>query len=554
MGGITLRKKRPIKQTRHDESVTVSEASEVGQYDGDLNAALDYLERSIASVSDDYVARRIRVGHYPAACVFLAGICDDTVIARTLREIHSNNFDEVPSEELCSYLAERVLSASQIEFSSSMAQLKTDIVSGQILLILHDVVPALIVRARKVEHRALQAPLVESTVRGAQIGFVEDVSTNITVLRAGLNSEALSVKFAQVGTVSRKEVAVIYLNGTASEQVVTTVMGRLQSLAIDAVVQGADVEQQIVDKCWVPVPLTRATQRVDNTIKELVKGKVAVMVDGDPMVLLLPATIQDFFQIEEDYGRSTVVALFVRLIRVVACVVALYLPSLYIAFVDFNPELLPKVLGTQIAQSREHVPFPAIMEVLMMQTVVEILREATLRLPKQMGQTIGIVGGLVVGEATVQAGLVSNILIVVIALTAISVFVCPSYEFGVALRLGSFVMFTASAVMGLYAIVIASIVILYELSAVKSFGVSYLEPFAGRHWRDALLDGILRLPMTLIRQFPAKHNQPEMAMQSSQQDRGPRWIPNGNTPGVIPDGRHKAGQTRSSRHRGKPTS
>ncbi len=277
---------------------------------------------------------------------------------------------------------------------------------------------------------------------------------------------------------------------------------RLEAIHTDIISGSAAVEQRIVDHPWSLFSLVRMTSRVDGTSMELNQGKVAIVVDGDPTVLLAPATFQDFFQTVEDYMHTWWEATFMRVLRVIAFILAVWLPALYIAFVDYSPDLLPKTMALQIAQSRQGVPFPAVMEVIIMQIVVEILREATLRMPRQMGQAISIVGGLVVGEATVQAGIVSNVLLIVVALSAVSVFVTPSYEFTVMSRLGGWVMIIAATLLGFYGVVLATIWTLFEICNLSSFGIPYVDPLGGDHVKDFFLDGLVRLPITVLDRRP----------------------------------------------------
>lgn len=493
-----------IKKTRYSRVNSCN-----AKYTGKLDQALGYFLATVGT-SDDYVVRTVLVAGRDGACLFLKTLCDPEAVQSALREIHCHDFAQLKEQKvLAKYLVDRVLSGAETTFSTNLFDMKEAIVAGDLVIIVDGVSPAVIIRAKHVEHRALDEPKFETSVRGSQIGFVENITTNISILRDGFMTETLVVKKLHVGSRNRKEVAVVYLHDVANPNLVRTVVDRIKTIEIDTVSQGTDIELRIIGHKWTMFPLTRAVQRVDSTVKEISQGKVVVIVDGDPTVLIVPVTIQDFFQTEEDYSRSSFEATFIRWIRIVAFIFALYLPALYISFVDYNPELLPKVLGLQIAKSREGVPFPAIFEVIMMQVVIEILREATLRMPRQLGQTLGIVGGLVVGEATVQAGLVSNVLIIVVSLTAISIFVSPSYEFGMVLRLGNFVMFTSAAICGLYAIVIVSIVILYELSSLESFGVPYLSPFDGRYIRDGIVDGMFRIPLTLLERFRTAHILPQ---------------------------------------------
>ena len=468
-------------------------------YKGKLNQALAYFAHSLG-ISDDYMVRIVTVAGRSAAVLFMQTICDHKAVEETLRELHHHSFPKRAPKNLPQYLIEKVLPGPDAIFMSNLFELKEVITGGDLVLLVDGCSPAVVMGAKYVEHRSPEQPFIESSVRGSQVSFVENIDVNIGLVRSTLNTDTLHVKKFKVGYRSRREVALVYLGDVANPVLIDTVKQRINAIHVDVISQSSAIEQRIIDRPWTPLPLTRLTQRIDSVTREVNQGKAVIIVDGDPTVLVVPASLQDMFQTEEDYSHTWVESLFIRGLRSMAFFFSVYLPALYIAFVDFNPELLPKVLGLQIARSREGVPFPAVMEVLIMQTVVEILREATLRMPKQMGQTIGIVGGLVVGEASVQAGLVSNILIIVVALGAVSIFVTPSYEFATVGRLASWAMIVAASVFGLYGVILVSILFLSELSAVKSFGMSYLAPFNGQYFKDMITDGLFRLPVSLMGQ------------------------------------------------------
>lgn len=498
---FSLRHKAPAtpksERNRIHTRPHVPDYSKAPKFDGNLNKALEYFAQTLGT-SDDYMVRIIEVNGRSSAILFFHTISDERIIESALSTIHQHKFPK-RVKKMAQYLVEKVFTGTDAIFMTNLFELREAIASGGFVVLMDGSSPAIVIGAQFVEHRTPQQPTLESSSRGPQVGFVEELDTNVGLLRRTLKTDALQVKKMRIGYRSRTEVAVLYMEDVTNPLAVETVLRRLSEIHVDHVGQSSAIEQRIVDNHWTIFPLTRVTQRVDSTGRVLNQGKIAIIVDGDPTVLLMPSSLIDFFQTEEDYSHTFYEATFTRWLRMIAFVFALYLPALYIAFVDFNPELLPKVLGEQIAESREGVPFPAVVEVCIMQIVIEILREATLRMPKQMGQSISIVGGLVVGEASVQAGLVSNILIIVVALTAISVFVTPSYEFTVVLRLGSWVMIGAATVFGLYGVLLASILMLYHLASLKSFGISYLDPFNGDHIGDLFTDGIFRMPTWLQR-------------------------------------------------------
>lgn len=465
---------------------------------GQLQKTLEYIKQTVGD-SDDFVARTTRVKNYPAALLFYSTITDQKTVEGILSSIQRHSFPRrISQNRIAEYLVERVLPHGNAVFMKNLWEIREALSRGEAILLVDGLMLAIAVGALSVPHREPQPPMSESSTRGPQVGFVENVEINVGLMRRTLASDALTVKQCIVGYRSRTKVCVVYQHDVANPVIVETVVKRIEAVHVDKLTGSATLEQRIIDNHWTLFPLTRSTQRLDNTIKEVGQGKVAIFVDGDPTVFIVPANVIDFFQTMEDDQHSYIDATYTRWLRALSMVMAAYLPALYIAFSDFNPSLLPHLLSLQIARSREGVPFPAMMEVTMMQIVIEIIREAALRMPKAIGQTLGIVGGLVLGEASVQAGLVSNILIVVIALTALSVYVTPSYEFATTLRVLTWGMILASSIFGFYGILLADIALFYHLSSLKSFGASYLDPIGGEHWRDFFLDGIFRAPLGML--------------------------------------------------------
>ncbi|MFD1673393.1 spore germination protein [Alicyclobacillus fodiniaquatilis] len=498
---------RPRLKLRHHRNPSLSTPTKGSvQYRGDVNETVSAVSSHLGE-SDDFVVRSFHVAGRHCAFLFYDSICDRDVVDKSIRSLLHYHYPKRMHMAFESYILDRVLTGVNLNLASDLHEILRPLTNGDLVILIERVSNVIVIPARSVEHRTPEQPTVEVTTRGSQISFVENYQTNVGLIRANLACANLSVKEYKLGERSRRTVAMVYLSDVANPSLVRRLQEKISRVNTDVVVGSATVEQSLSEHPWSPFPMSRVTQRIDAVTREVVQGKVVLIVDGDPCVLLYPVTIQDFFQTSEDYMRSTWEATLIRGLRVIALLLSLYLPAMYVAFVDFNPELLPKVLGMQIAQSREGVPFSAFVEVVLMQIVVEILREATLRMPRQLGQTISIVGGLVVGEATVQAGLVSNILIIVVSLTAISFFVIPSYEFTNLLRIGSWITLLASAVFGFYGVLLVSLWFLYEVVSLRSFGTPYLAPMDGEYIRDLFVDGLIRYPLKLL-QKRAEHNKP----------------------------------------------
>ncbi|MCL6518080.1 spore germination protein [Alicyclobacillus sp.] len=487
------------------------------RHTGKLADGLRHLDARFGDNSD-YKVRRLTVFGRPAACVFVRTVTDPQVVETVLRALLRWSDRRPNRRSAADTLVQHVIPNGDVYTTERFEEMERAVVTGYLAILVDGDPAAVLVQAHYVEHRAPEPPYIESTSRGSQISFVENIDVNVGLIRGYLRTQSLRVQKFRVGVRGNTDVAMIYIHDIANPVIVDTVAKRIQAVQVDAINQSNDLERYIVDNRWTPFPLTNLSQRVDSTVRELNHGKVAILVDGDPSILTVPGTMQDFFQTEEDYAHSFYETTFVRWLRVAAFLLAAYLPALYVSFVDFNPELLPRVLGVQIARSREGVPFPAVIEVILMMIVIEILREATLRMPKQMGQTIAIVGGLVVGEASVQAGLVSNILIIVVALSVLSMFVTPSYEFSLVLRLLSWAMVLAGTALGLYGVTLLTMLLYYHIASLKSFGVSYLAPFGGGHLRDALADGFMRIPVGKRSRRPVYMHTPDPTQAAPYHD------------------------------------
>lgn len=484
---------------------------------GNLRDTLEYL-RETAGESDDYVVRRTVVQARESVIVYYQTIADQQQAESLMLAIQDHDFHRVSLKDLPFYLVRQVIPIGNVIFMDNLWEVREALSRGVLVLLVDGLGVAITMGAMSLPRRAVDAPQLESSTRGPQIGFVEDIDTNIAMIRTTLASDSLTIKEIRVGYRSRTRVAIVYEHDVANPNLVTTAIKRIQAVHVDKLTGSATLEQRIVDNHWTAFPLTRATSRVDNCIKEIGQGKVLILVDGDPTALLIPGTVIDFFQTMEDDQHTWVEATLTRWLRMVAFVLAFYLPALYISCVDFNPELMPQSLAMQIARSREGVPFNAATEVMIMQLVVEIIREAALRMPKVMGQTIGIVGGLVLGQAAVEAGLVSSILIVIIALTAVSVFVLPSYEFAIVLRVLSWTNIIGASLFGFYGVVLVVLLGLFHVGSLKSFGIAYLEPLSGEHFRDLFLDGIFRAPIPILDKRASRYHDQDKTRSADYTD------------------------------------
>jgi spore germination protein len=457
--------------------------------------------RAILGDSNDIVIREFKLGTkgHKAALLFVDGLIDKALVCENIlnavmiqvRQVEADGEEQLSPQELLTLLSERGISMLEIKTSDDFDRIFLAALSGEAILFLDGVAKALVISARGWEYRSIQEPETQTLIRGPRVGFTETLRVNTSLLRRHLRDPNLKLKTIYIGRRSKTEVCIAYIETIANPTIVEEVNKRLATIDVDAIMESGYIEQHIQDDWISPFPQLQSTERPDHVVIALLQGKVAILVDNTPFALLAPVTFNDFFVSPEDYYERWTIGTLVRLIRYLASFMALILPALYIALVSFHPEMIPTKLVLSLAAGREGVPLSAFLEALVMLVSFELLREAGVRLPGPIGQTIGIVGGLIVGQAAVEASIVSPLMIVVIAFTGISSFAIPTYSMAIALRILTLPLMFLSALFGLYGFILGLFLIGGHLSALKSFGVPFLAPFAPLSIKD-LRDTLFR--------------------------------------------------------------
>jgi len=342
---------------------------------------------------------------------------------------------------------------------------------------------------------------MESTVLGPQEGFTEDISVNLSLLRKRIKNVHFRIEQFIIGTETETKINLLYLGHLANESVVIEFRKRIQSIQIDSILDSAYIEEWIQDKTLSPFSTLLNTERPDVLASHLLEGRVGMLVDGTPDALIGPVTFFQFFSAPEDHYQRAGIATLLRCLRVLSFFLAIFVPALYISVLTYHQELLPHSLLINLSAQREGVPFPALMEAVLMMIAFEVLREAGLRMPRIAGQAISIVGALVLGEAAVAAGLVTAAMVIVVAITAISNFVAPSYKFGITQRLLQFTYMALAGFMGLYGVLCGVLFTVVHLASIKSFGVPYLSPVAPTFFTD-WKDLLIRVPRPWMKTYP----------------------------------------------------
>lgn len=466
---------------RRDALFAASEVLERLPISDDLNQN----RRSLSHLFDrasDWVIRGFRTSQGREGFVtYIDGLTDrdrlDLHVVAAVIEADHHDFDG-QTKSLIETVCQRVVHSSQLETAANLRDVVDSILHGDAALFLDGEDRALIVSERAYDKRAVGEPETEAVIRGPREGFIESLRSNTALIRRRVRTPQLKIETMRVGRVTRTDVAICYIRNLAADTVVEEVKRRIQRIDIAGIIDSAMFEELIEDDPYSPFPQVIPTERPDIVAANLLEGRVALVVDGSPFALIVPVTLWSLLQASEDYYERFYIGSFLRLLRYGLSFLALVGPALYVAVTTFHQEMLPTSLLLTVAATREGIPFPSVVEALMMELMFEALREAGVRLPRNVGQAVSIVGALVIGQAAVQAGLVSAPMVIIVAITGIASFSFPRFNLGVSVRLLRFPMVILASSLGLYGIVIGFLIILIHVAGLRSFGIPYTAPVA----------------------------------------------------------------------------
>ncbi|MCX7841475.1 MAG: spore germination protein [Clostridia bacterium] len=344
------------------------------------------------------------------------------------------------------------------------------------------------------EGRAIDEPTTQTVIRGPKDGFTEKMSTNIALVRKRIQNKSLRLYKLTLGKVSKTKAAVMYIDKIAKDEIVSEIIKRISRISTDSILSSANIEELIKDDRYSVFPTIINYEKPDSVAAALLEGRIAVFVDGTPFVIVAPALFFEFIQASEDYYNHYLISSMIRIIRYTSFFLTFLVPAVYIALVTFHQEMIPTVLLINIAAQREGIPFPALVEAFLMEITFEILREAGIRMPRAIGPAISIVGALVLGQAAVEAGIVSAAMVIVVAITAIASFTIPNYSMANAIRISRFALMLLAGSFGFYGVFMGLIVLTLHLCKLKSIGIPYLTPLAPFNKTDNK-DTLLRFPL-----------------------------------------------------------
>ncbi len=423
-------------------------------------------------------------GSNKAAILYFDGLIDRVELEEhLLRPLLHNNYEpgDISADkqnQIVTALIRELLPMGEIKTLDTLEAVCDHITAGDTVLLVDGQKQGIVVGTRSWQSRSIDTPQNESTIWGPKDGFVETLRFNTAQLRRRLKSTDLKMEAMSIGRISKSSVVICYMKDIAPDKLVSEVKSRLEVIDIDAILDTAYLEEYISDEKYSILAQVEYTEKPDRICGHLLEGRIAILVDGSPMAMVVPASFPQFLNAGEDYYQNFIASTLLRLGRLAAFFIALLLPSVYVAVVSYHQEMIPLSLYLTLVAARQGVPFPAAIEALILELAFELLREAGLRLPRAIGPAVSIVGALIIGDAAVQAGLVSTPMVVVVAFTGIASFVTPSYNAGLMVRILRFGMLFLAATLGFFGIIMGLLLLAVRMASMSSLGQPYLSPVA----------------------------------------------------------------------------
>lgn len=467
--------------------------------------------QEIFSDCADIKMRKMQLGLNQQVTCFVAYVetsVGNMLLERSILGEIINRFCEVPDEKLVEAIAKNHFGISDAFPFATIEEAADMMLTGDAILFVDGYDKALKIADKGYPAKAVKETDSEKANRGSNEGFAESIKVNTALIRKRIKSPKVKVKEQKLGVRSKTNVDLVYIDDLVEASLLEKIEKRLAEYEVDGVLDSGIIEQ-LSEKSWIsPFPQFQTTLRPDRAAMALLEGRVVLLSDNSPVALIIPSDYNSFIQTSDDYYNRWEIASFTRLLRYAASILAMILPGLYLAVTNFHTQLLPTALLLSFVQARAGVPFPGIVEIILMELSFELLREAGQRLPAGLGGTIGIVGGLIIGQAAVEANIVSGMVVIVVAFTALCSYAIPNTEFAAAFRLLKFGFIFLCAFLGLYGLLLGIMLLLIHLSRLESFDIPYLTPFVGSRKRQTdEMDSLIRPPYFTLRKRPIFANE-----------------------------------------------
>ncbi|WP_338472919.1 spore germination protein [Niallia sp. XMNu-256] len=465
----------------------------------ELNKNIDILKSAYKDCSD-VVFREFNIGSsMKAVLLYIDGLANTEAIDQLV--LASLNQMKNQEQRVTFEIIKNQISVTDVKDFTSINDVFKQVSIGNSIILIENETKGISIGLSKFEKRSIAEPEAEPVIRGPREGFIETVRVNTSLLRRRIRHPLLKMKQMDIGGYTETQVVVAYIEGIADNELVDEVMSRIKRIKIDGILESGYIEELIVDHPYSPFPQVLTTERPDVAASSLLEGRVVILIDGTPITLIAPCTFASLLQAPEDYYNHFYISTLIRWLRYLFLFIALLAPSAYVAILTFHQEMLPTTLLLTIAQSREQIPFPALVEAFIMEVTFEALREAGVRLPKQVGAAVSIVGALVIGQAATAAGLVSQPMVMVVAITGIASFLLPRYATGISIRILRFPIMILAGMLGLLGVMLGITSIVAHMCTLKSFGVPYFNPIAPLKMQN-LKDVLIRAPWSAMETRP----------------------------------------------------
>ncbi len=505
MGGMEIFMKKPIKvedivkkkkQKIYEKILEEdSQALDEHKLTGNLEDNEAFLRSAFKGCTDVVIRPFTVLKTVKAIAVYVEGLTDAKLLdEQVLKQLMLSETSLVESRNIVDYIQQQIISVGKLKTINSLKDVVKNVLEGSTVLLVDGEVTILSLGISGGERRSISEPVTEVVIRGPREGFTEDLNTNISLLRRRLRTPRLKMESFMIGEISQTKVTMAYVQGIAVDQILNEVRSRIGRIKIDSVMESSYIEEFIEDAPFSIFPQVQNTERPDVVAASLLEGKIAILCDNTPFTLLVPVVFWGEIHSNEDYYEHFTMSTFLRIIRLIFIFIALIAPSFYVAITTFHQQMIPSKLLMSIIDNREPTPFPAVIEALIMEITFEALREAGIRLPKPVGQAVSIVGALVIGQAAVEAGLISAPMVIVVAVTGIASFTIPRYNFSFAVRVLRFPLIFLAGSFGMFGVTLGVIGIFTHLVNLRSFGVPYFSPVAPLNIKR-LKDVFVRAPM-----------------------------------------------------------
>ena len=415
---------------------------------------------------------------------------DDSALGKMI-----NHFWEISPEDIQEFVSHNSLGIADVKKLENLDESIDAMLAGNAVFFIDGYDKAMKISSKGYPSTGVMEAESEKVLRGSREGFSDSVKSNSALVRKRLRDTRLKVEEYKIGVRSHTLTQVLYMDDLVHEGLLEEVKERLEEFQIDGILDSGMLEQLTEDVWYSPFPQYQTTERPDRAVQEILKGKVVILCDNSPEALILPGNFSSFMESSEDWYHRFEMASFLRILRYLAVIMATVLPGLYLAVIRFHTQILPSALILSFAEAREGVPFSSVVELIFLELAFELIREAGVRVPGSLGNAIGIVGGLVIGQAAVEANLVSPIVVMIVALTALGSMTVPNEEFAAAFRLVKYGFLILGGYLGIYGIVLGVYLVIGHLAGLISFGIPYLVPFIKKEQKGSRGEGVLRVPL-----------------------------------------------------------